>query len=97
MTTKTEKQYQHWSRVPARITGSCFSRVEEFEPRWSTRSSTGLIRGVPEEDAREYQVPLEAVLEALDYVAENRPLIEQERDHEAAGCVSAASSDLHWG
>jgi hypothetical protein len=26
----------------------------------------------------------EAVLEALDYVAANRTLIEQERDHEAA-------------
>ena len=38
----------------------------------------------PAEFAREYQVPLEAVLEALEYVAQNRPLIEQERDHEAA-------------
>ncbi len=38
----------------------------------------------PEEFASEYQVPLEAVLEALEYVARNRPLIEQERDHEAA-------------
>ncbi len=38
----------------------------------------------PEEFAREYQVPLEAVLEALDYVAQNRPLIEKERDDEAA-------------
>ena len=37
----------------------------------------------PEEFASEYQVPLEAVLEALEYVAQNRPLIEQERDHEA--------------
>src|SRR5271166_6470393 len=38
----------------------------------------------PEEFASEYQVPLEAVREALEYVAQNRPLIEQERDHEAA-------------
>jgi uncharacterized protein (DUF433 family) len=38
----------------------------------------------PEEFARDFQVPLEAVLEALDYVARNRPLIEQERDREAA-------------
>jgi hypothetical protein len=29
-------------------------------------------------------VPLEAVLEALEYVAQNRTLIEQERDREAA-------------
>ena len=38
----------------------------------------------PEEFARDYQAPLEAVLEALDYVAQNRPLIELERDREAA-------------
>ena len=48
----------------------------------------GAIHGpdpfTPEEFAGEYQVPLEAVLEALDYVAQNRPLIEQEWGHEAA-------------
>jgi len=38
----------------------------------------------PEAFAQDYQVPLEAVLEALDYVSQNRPLIEQERDREAA-------------
>jgi uncharacterized protein (DUF433 family) len=38
----------------------------------------------PEEFAEDYQVPLPAVLEALDYVAQNLPLIEQERDREAA-------------
>ncbi len=37
----------------------------------------------PAEFASAYQVPLEAVLEALDYAAQNRPLIEQERDREA--------------
>jgi uncharacterized protein (DUF433 family) len=38
----------------------------------------------PEEFACDYQVPLEAVQEALDYVARNLPLIERERDREAA-------------
>jgi uncharacterized protein (DUF433 family) len=38
----------------------------------------------PEEFAEEYQVPIEAVLEALDYAARNQPLIQQERDREAA-------------
>ncbi len=38
----------------------------------------------PEGFARDYQVPLEAVLEALDYASQNRPPIEQERDREAA-------------
>ena len=38
----------------------------------------------PEEFAKEYQVALAAVLEALEYVDQNRPLIEQGRDHVAA-------------
>ncbi len=38
----------------------------------------------PEEFAREYDVPLEAVREALEYAANNLPLIEAERDREAA-------------
>jgi hypothetical protein len=38
----------------------------------------------PEEFARDYDVPLEAVREALDYVANNLALIEAERDREAA-------------
>jgi uncharacterized protein (DUF433 family) len=38
----------------------------------------------PEEFAREYGVPLDAVREALDYVANNLALIEAERDREAA-------------
>ena len=38
----------------------------------------------PEEFASDYGVPLAAVHEALDYVAQNLPLIEQERDREAA-------------
>ena len=36
-----------------------------------------------EEFAQEYGTPLEAVIEALDYVANNLPLLEAERDREA--------------
>jgi uncharacterized protein (DUF433 family) len=38
----------------------------------------------PEEFAQSYGVPLEAVREALEYVSRNLPLIEAERDREAA-------------
>ena len=38
----------------------------------------------PEEFAENFQVPVEAVHEALDYVTRNMPLIQQERDREAA-------------
>jgi uncharacterized protein (DUF433 family) len=36
------------------------------------------------EFAWDYDVPFAAVLEALDYAAQNLPLIQQERDREAA-------------
>ncbi|MGZ3472475.1 MAG: DUF5615 family PIN-like protein [Isosphaeraceae bacterium] len=49
----------------------------------------------PEEFASEYQVPLEAVLEALEYVAQNRPLIEQERDHEAGRLRARGARPAH--
>ena len=38
----------------------------------------------PEEFARDYRLPLEAVREAPEYVAGNGALIEQERDRDAA-------------
>ncbi|MHB1558320.1 MAG: DUF433 domain-containing protein [Isosphaeraceae bacterium] len=38
----------------------------------------------PEEFAQDFLVPLEAVYEALSYVANNRALIESEREREAA-------------
>ena len=43
MTTKAETQYQHLEPRPARITGSCSSRVDEFERRWFTKPSMALI------------------------------------------------------
>ena len=42
------------------------------------------LLGRTEEFAHDYGVPLEAVREALDYVANNLPLIAAERDREAA-------------
>jgi uncharacterized protein (DUF433 family) len=38
----------------------------------------------PEEFARDYDIPLEAVREALEYAADHLPLIEAERDREVA-------------
>ncbi len=46
----------------------------------------------PEEFAHNYGIPMEVVREALDYVANNLPLIKAERDREAAD-VRARSLD----
>ena len=85
MTTKIETQYQHLEPRP----GSNYRAViPQGSADPSGRGRRVRIHGPdprsPEEFARDFEVPLEAVLEALDYVAQNLPLIQQERDEEAA-------------
>ena len=84
MTTKTDPQYQHLEPRP----GSNYRQLFLKGRRIRAAVVDGYIHGpdprTPEEFARDFEVPLEAVLEALDYVARNRPLIELERDREAA-------------
>jgi uncharacterized protein (DUF433 family) len=48
----------------------------------------------PEEFARDYDIPLEAVREALEYAADHLPLIEAERDREAADLRSRGLASL---
>jgi len=53
------------------------------------RETTGLDPLTPEEVAREYGLPLEAVLEAIDYCRHNQELLDQERARESARIKSA--------
>jgi uncharacterized protein (DUF433 family) len=46
------------------------------------RATVGLEPRTPEETADDYDVPLEAVLEAIDYCRHNEDLLRQERDRE---------------
>jgi len=84
MSTTIHTQYQHLESRP----GSNYRTLFLKGRRIRAAVVDGYIYGpdprTPEEFAEDFQVPLEAVLEALDYVAKNRPLIEQERDREAA-------------
>jgi uncharacterized protein (DUF433 family) len=84
MTSKTETQYQHLEPRPGSNYRQLFLKGRRIRAAVVHEAIYGPDPFTPEEFAREYQVPLEAVLEALDYVAHNLPLIEQERDHEAA-------------
>jgi uncharacterized protein (DUF433 family) len=85
MTNKTETQYQHLEPRPGSNYRQLFLKGRRIRAAVIHEAVHGPDPYTPEEFAREYQVPLEAVLEALEYVAQNRPLIEQERDREAAG------------
>jgi uncharacterized protein (DUF433 family) len=84
MPTKTETQYQHLEPRPGSNYRQLFLKGRRIRAAVVDEAIHGPDPFTPEEFASEYQVPLEAVLEALEYVAQNRPLIEQERDHEAA-------------
>ncbi|MGC8639617.1 MAG: hypothetical protein ACP5XB_07030 [Isosphaeraceae bacterium] len=84
MTTKTETQHQHLERRPGSNYRQLFLKDRRIPAAVVYEAIHGPDPYTPEEFAENYQVPLEAVLEALDYVAKNLPLIEQERDEEVA-------------
>ena len=84
MPTKTETQYQHLEPRPGSNYRQLFLKGRRIRAAVVDEAIYGPDPFTPEEFASEYQVPLEAVLEALEYVTQYRPLIEQERDHEAA-------------
>jgi hypothetical protein len=84
MTTKTETQYEHLEPRPGSNYRTLFLKGRRIRATIVDEAIHGPDPRTPEEFARDHQVPLEAVLEALDYVARNRPLIEQERESETA-------------
>jgi uncharacterized protein (DUF433 family) len=82
MMSQTEKHYKHLEARP----GSNYRTLWIKGRRIRATVVDEVIHGPdpcsPEEYAENFQVPLEAVLEALDYVAHNQELIQQERQHE---------------
>jgi hypothetical protein len=56
------------------------------------RETVGREPLTPEEVAREYGLPLDAVVEAIDYCIQNRELLDEERAREAAR-IKAAGRD----
>src|SRR3954453_3881910 len=84
MTTEAEPRYQHLEPRPGSNYRPLFLKGRRIRAAVVDEAIHGPDPRTPEEFAQDFQVPLEAVLEALDYVARNRPLIEQEREREAA-------------
>ncbi len=92
MTTNTPTQYQHLEPRPGSNYRQLFLKGRRIWAAVVDEAIHGPDPRTPEEFARDYEVPLEAVLEALDYVAQNRLLIELERDREAAKLRPGAST-----
>jgi uncharacterized protein (DUF433 family) len=84
MSSKTEKQSQHLEPRPGSNYRQLLLEGRRIRAAVVDQAVHGPDPFTPEEFAREYQVPLEAILEALDYVAQNLTLIQQERDREAS-------------
>lgn len=84
MATATATQYQHLEPRPGSNYRQLFLKGRRIRAAVVYEAVHGPDPYTPEEFAREYGVSTEAVGEALDYVARNLPLIEAERDREAA-------------
>ncbi len=83
-TPTTTAQYQHLELRPGSNYRQMFLKGRRICAAVVDETINGPDPCTVEEFARDFHVPLEAVHEALDYVARNRLLIEQERDREAA-------------
>lgn len=83
MSTSTATQYQHLEPRPGSSYRQLFVKGRCIRAAIVHEAVHGPDPYSPEEFARDYDVPIDAVREALDYVANNLPLIEAERDHEA--------------
>jgi hypothetical protein len=84
MATKTSTRYQHLEPRLGSNYRQFFLKGRRIRAAVVDEAIHGPDPRTPEEFARDHDVPLEAVLEALDYVAQNRTLVEQERDRDAA-------------
>ncbi len=84
MMTSTATQYQYLEPRPGSNYRQFFIKGRRIRAAVVYEAVFGPDAYSPEEFAREYGVPLEAVREALEYVANNLPLIESARDSEAA-------------
>src|SRR5205814_15171 len=84
VSTPTATQYQHLEPRPGSNYRQLFLKGRRIRAAVVFEAVHGPEPCAPEEFARDYQVPLEAVHEVIDHVVRNRPLIDQERDREAA-------------
>jgi len=84
MATSTATQYPHLEPRPGSNYRQLFLKGRRIRAAIVHEAVHGPDPYTPEEFASNYGVPLVAVYEALDYVANNLPLIEEERDREAA-------------
>ena len=83
-TSANDNQYEHLEVRSGSNYRQMFLKGRRIRAAVVDETINGPDPYTSEEFARDFHITLEAVHEALDYVARNRLLIEQERDEEAA-------------
>jgi uncharacterized protein (DUF433 family) len=76
--------YKHLERRPGSNYKQLFIKDRKIRAEVIYRQTVGIEPRTPEEVARDYDLPLEAVLEAIDYCIHNESLLRQERDRQLA-------------
>jgi uncharacterized protein (DUF433 family) len=84
MSANIETQYKHLEPRPGSNYRTLFLKGRRIRAAIVDRVIHGPEPRTPEEFAADFEVPLEAVLEALDYATKNRELIEVESESELA-------------
>jgi uncharacterized protein (DUF433 family) len=84
MMAAADKQYRHLEPRPGSNYRALWLRGRRIRAAVVYESIHGPDLRTPEEFAADFQVPLDAVLEALDYVAHNPEIVQQDREREAA-------------
>lgn len=78
----TEKLYHHLERRPDSNYKQLFVKGRKLRAEVLYRLTVGIEPRTPAEVARDYDLPLEVVLDAIQYCIENEDLLRQERDRE---------------
>jgi uncharacterized protein (DUF433 family) len=79
-----EKRYEHLEYRPGSNYRTMFIKGRRIRATVIDEAVHGPEPRTPEEIAEDFQIPLEAVREALDYVANNQEVIWEERRSEKA-------------
>jgi uncharacterized protein (DUF433 family) len=84
MATESQRPYQHLEARPGSNYRQLFLKGRRIRAEVMYHAVHGPDPRTPEDVARDFEVPLEAVLEALDYVERNQPIIQADRERETA-------------
>src|SRR5690349_23871176 len=84
MATDSQRQYRHLEARPGSNYRQLFLKGRRIRADGVYHAIHGPDPYTPEEYAENFQVPLEAVFEALDYVERNPQIIRQDQERDEA-------------